>query len=232
MAVVEEGTKIVKIKGTVLLFLGALINAVLAWGTLVLAYISYKEYMRGPNNIYLFSSELRTAIKSIFPLEVLIFVALYLLYSAFIRKEGKYRTAKKYFVIIFSYCLISNLILITKGMEESIVLNISVFYLAVIFILYGGVKMAGSVVWSNTPTVIAESISGCAGKVKMYVVGRSSEPFIVGFILLLSMCAILLMFKQEKVAEELANVAYVLLVIGVAKEVYRMARCSEKDEQG
>jgi len=48
--------------------------------------------------------------------------------------------------------------------------------------------------------------------------------FIVMFMILLILCAFLLIFKKEKIAEEAANVAYFLLVIGVVIEFILMMR--------
>ena len=48
--------------------------------------------------------------------------------------------------------------------------------------------------------------------------------FIVGFMVLLISCAFLLILKKEKIAEEVANVAYFSLVIGVVIELVLMIR--------
>jgi len=48
--------------------------------------------------------------------------------------------------------------------------------------------------------------------------------FILGFMILLISCAFLLIFKAEKTAEEVANVAYFLLVIGVGIKFVSMVR--------
>ena len=48
--------------------------------------------------------------------------------------------------------------------------------------------------------------------------------FIVMFMILLIFCAFLLMFRKEKIAEEAANVAYFLLVIGVVIEFILMMK--------
>jgi len=48
----------------------------------------------------------------------------------------------------------------------------------------------------------------------------SSKTYILGFMVLLVICAFLLIFKAEKIAEQVANVAYFLLAIGVGIELY------------
>lgn len=57
---------------------------------------------------------------------------------------------------------------------------------------------------------------------------------ILGFMILLISCAILLIFKAEETAEEVANVAYFLLVIGVGIEFISMVRRKnhEKPDNG
>jgi len=51
-----------------------------------------------------------------------------------------------------------------------------------------------------------------------------ARVFILGFMILLISCAFLLIFKAEKTAEEVANVAYFLLVIGVGMKFVSMVR--------
>ena len=48
--------------------------------------------------------------------------------------------------------------------------------------------------------------------------------FIVSFMVLLISCAFLLILKKEKIAEEVANVAYFSLVIGVVIELVLMIK--------
>ena len=54
--------------------------------------------------------------------------------------------------------------------------------------------------------------------------------FILGFMILLISCAFLLMFKAEKTAEEVANVAYFLLVIGVGMKFISMIRHKDHEK--
>lgn len=48
--------------------------------------------------------------------------------------------------------------------------------------------------------------------------------FILGFMILLISCTFLLIFKADETAEEVANVAYSLLVIGVGMKFVSMIR--------
>lgn len=51
-----------------------------------------------------------------------------------------------------------------------------------------------------------------------------ARVFILGFMILLISCAFLLILKADKTAEEVANVAYFLLVIGVGIKFVSMVR--------
>jgi hypothetical protein len=55
----------------------------------------------------------------------------------------------------------------------------------------------------------------------------SSRVYAFGFMILFSLCALLVLVNAEKIAEHVANVAYFLLVIGVGIEVYRLIRQGE-----
>jgi hypothetical protein len=57
-----------------------------------------------------------------------------------------------------------------------------------------------------------------------YFQEKPSAPYIISFMALLMSCAFLLIFKLEPVAEQIANVAYFLLVIGVGIEFVQMVR--------
>ena len=53
---------------------------------------------------------------------------------------------------------------------------------------------------------------------------KPSAPYIMLFIILLLSCAILMMVKLEPIAEQVANVAYFLLVVGVGIEFYQLIK--------
>ena len=57
-----------------------------------------------------------------------------------------------------------------------------------------------------------------------YLKKNPGSGFVLGFIVLLVGCAFLLIFKQERLAEHLANWAYSFLVIGVIIKFVRMIR--------
>lgn len=65
---------------------------------------------------------------------------------------------------------------------------------------------------------------------KRYLQGKPSAPFIILFMVLLVICAFLLVFKLEKLAEHLANIAYFSLAIGVGIEVYQLIKTGGREE--
>lgn len=65
-----------------------------------------------------------------------------------------------------------------------------------------------------------------------YFQEKPSAPYIMLFMILLLFCAFLLTIKLEPVAEQVANIAYFLLVVGVGIEFYQVMKekKSEKNE--
>ena len=61
-----------------------------------------------------------------------------------------------------------------------------------------------------------------------YVKENPGSGFVLAFMLLLITCAFLLIFKQERIAEQVANWAYLFLVIGVIIKFVRMLREEKK----
>ena len=66
-------------------------------------------------------------------------------------------------------------------------------------------------------------------QVVVYFRGNLANLFIMGFMILLIACAFLLIGKQEQTAEGVANVAYLLLVIGVGIRLWEMIRSPEPE---
>lgn len=62
-----------------------------------------------------------------------------------------------------------------------------------------------------------------------YFKEKPGAPFIITFMILLMSCAFLLIFKKEKIAEAVANWAYLFLVVGVIIELVQTIRYSRKD---
>ncbi|MEA3369343.1 MAG: hypothetical protein U9Q24_03195 [Candidatus Ratteibacteria bacterium] len=61
-----------------------------------------------------------------------------------------------------------------------------------------------------------------------YLRHNPGSGFILGFIFLLTICAFLLILKQQKIAEWLARVAYLSLVAGIFIELARFLK-GQKD---
>lgn len=63
-----------------------------------------------------------------------------------------------------------------------------------------------------------------------YFEEKPSAPYIMLFMIILLICAFLLIIKLESVAEQMANIAYFLLVVGVGIEFYQLIK--EKKREG
>lgn len=61
---------------------------------------------------------------------------------------------------------------------------------------------------------------------------KPSAPYIMLFMILLLSCAFLLIIKLEPVAEQIANIAYFLLVIGVGIEFYQLMKEGKNKKEG
>jgi hypothetical protein len=61
---------------------------------------------------------------------------------------------------------------------------------------------------------------------------KPSAPYTLTFMGLLLFCAFLLIFKLEPIAEQLANIAYIILVIAVGIEFYLMIKNRRSGDDG
>src|SRR3990170_4186701 len=181
-----------QLAGIGLIILRTVIHANLLLASLILSYNSYKEYARGPNNIYHFPVELKVAIKTTFPLAIGMFGLLYFICNALLWRNKKDSSLYiwRYCIIITSQGIILNLVFVQSGIAILIVQNLALIYFALFIMSWHSI---------NRLEVAIE---------------KASAGFLLGFIILLLICAFLLLFKQEKIAKELANIAYLLLVIG------------------
>jgi len=194
-----------QLAGIGLIILRTVIHANLLLASLILSYNSYKEYARGPNNIYHFPVELKVAIKTTFPLAIGMFGLLYFICNALLWRNKKDSSLYiwRYCIIITSQGIILNLVFVQSGIAILIVQNLALIYFALFIMSWHSI---------NRLEVAIE---------------KASAGFLLGFIILLVICAFLLLFKQEKIAKELANIAYLLLVIGVGREAYHIGRLSK-----
>ena len=225
---------------------GALVHGGILWGALSLAYNSYKEYMREYDPL---SMAIRDSIKAMFPLAILIFVILYILYGIG-RKGDGYPSFKQYVIIFFLQFIIINPLVFHKGSHIIIPSNLSLLYFAILLFVWGGFKRFIFIETSKLareliPPIIYhqfernlpqlrgyfyEVFERNKPRIKAYFKEKPSAPFIIAFMSMLIFCAFLLIIKQEEMAEDLANIAYFSIVIGVGIEVYQLLRYGEKDK--
>lgn len=205
------------------------------WCVLALAYNSYKEYATATGEGAIFPLYLKVAIKSTFPWVVLIVTVLYLLNRLFGSRLNERLGVMRHGVTVVAYAVVVNGVFYRMAPEVIVVANISVLYFVLMLLLRGGVKrLTGESPsqWleSLLPTFLYGLVKACAGLVKKYTTGRYSSSFIILFIALLPVCALLLIFKGSEATEGVASVAYLALVAGVVKEVYGMVKGADKDE--
>lgn len=217
------------------LFFGVILHALILWAALALGYNSYKEFVKEFEPL---SINAKNAIKATFPWAILIFLSLYSAFSIRKKRAAILLGIWQYASIIIFYIALINLFISSKGRDVLIPLNLSILYFVIILICLFGLKRL--VVISNIeqhlpkaqdylPPVIYRFLMSNLPKIRSYIKEKPSAPFIVGFMILLIMCAFLLIFKAEKTAEQLANIAYFSLVIGVGIEVYRMIKYGKHD---
>lgn len=204
---------------------GALIQAGLLWASLALAYNSYKEVMRECAPL---SRAIRDSIKDSFHWSILLFASLFILYGI-CKNKDKFASRRDCMIVITGYAVLANVIYFSKGIHIIIVQNIAVLYLTLFLFAWAGLKrfiVIDQIVKAEelVPPIIYRYFRQNMPRLRKYSKEKPSAPFIIGFMVLLMICAFLLIFKAEKAAEQLANIAYFCLVIGVGIEVYRMVR--------
>lgn len=215
------------------LFLGIFIHAIILLIALSVGYSSYKEYMPGIEPL---TRGVKDSIKATFPWAVLTFSGLYFIFKSK-NKTGIF-LSWQYAPIISLYALLMNIFFLSKGKDILFPLNLSVFYSVFIVASILGLKRLTHI--SNIeylpiaqdylPPIVYRFMLCYLPKAQTYVKEKPSAPFIIGFMALLIMCAFLLIFKHGKSAENLANIAYFLLVIGVGIEIYHLIKHGEKGE--
>lgn len=224
-------------------------NSTLIWGTLIhagliciallAAYNSYKEIGSHLISKYFLPHVLKGEIKDAFPWMILIFMVLYSLCSIWRDKEkGLLLTIQQYRTIFIFQAVISNLIFFSKGHHVLIVLNFSLFCLAIFLLALVGVKkqmelvLAGQVeISAFVPPILYKPLERNIALITGYFKEKPANPFIIIFMGLLVLWTFLLILKLEKTAEELANIAYFALLIGIGIEIYQQVRYGSEDEK-
>ncbi len=205
-----------KIKKLSNVFVGIIIHAVIVWAALALGYNSYKE-------VAPLARAVKDSIKSTFPEAVLGFLCLYFLFST--RKEGRiFLSFIQYVYVIVIYALLLNLFYFAKEIDVLVPLNLSVAYLAMLLLLgpYLGKVKINAEDW--LPPVLYKHINSSPSKSDGHSKNSASAPFILVFMAAMIIVAILLILDAEKAAEQLANVAYFSVVIGIGIEIYALIK--------
>jgi len=209
----------------------------LLWAALALGYNSYKEIMREIDPL---TRAVRDSIKATFPWAIMIFLISYFFIS--IKKAEKIPLEiRQYGYIIAIYGILLNFLFFAKGKDILIPINLSILYIIILLVIFWNlrkllyVKELNFLYFSNLqewiPPIIYRFLIKYWPKAKAYIREKPSAPFITGFMALLMICALFLIFKSEKAAEELANIAYFSMVIGVGIELYQMIRHKNKNEE-
>lgn len=206
-----------------------LIHAGFMWASLALSYNTFKEHIRKSND-NIFPLELKQAIKATFPLTVIIFTALFIILNIWVAKKEKYISVRQYAVIFIIQAIIMNLIFFSKGNHILIVQNLAFFYLAVILVVWNGIReftVIDTAHWPKEfiPPIVYRLTRDIPAPFKQ----KPSAFFVKGFITVAVICAFLSLFKQIKVVRELANIAYFLVVIGAGIEMYKFIRHRERN---
>lgn len=213
------------------LFWGVILHALILWAALALGYNSYKEFVKEFEPL---SINTKNAIKATFPWAILIFLSLYSTFSIRKKRAAILLGIWQYAGIISFYIALINLFISSKGRDVFIPLNLSILYFVIILIGLKRLVVIGNIehlpkAQDYIPPVIYRLLMSNLPKIRSYIKEKPSAPFIITFMVLLIICALLLILKAEKAAEHIANVAYFLLVIGVGIEVYRMIKYDKYD---
>jgi hypothetical protein len=213
----------------------------------MLGYNSFKKIMW---DIEPLTRAVRDSIKATFPWAILIFSGLYFIRKGWRRGvEGRekidiFLTPGQYAYVITFYAILLNLFSFSKGKNVFIPLNLSVLYFVIILLCLFGLSRLfyfknltsnpqplTSKIQDWLPPIVYRFLMSNLPRVHSYIKEKPSAPFIIAFMFLLIICAFLLIFKAEKAAEQLANIAYFSLVVGVGIELYQMIKHKNINEE-
>lgn len=144
-----------------------------------------------------------------------------------------------FYKLPFSHFLFNKVIAFAIGLLRDVIIILAVMGASFVGIYYFLFYAEGkeSLTYAEIIIVIAFGVLVRKGvrpllvKKWPYFREKLSAPYILAFMALLITCAFLLVFKLEPVAEQVANVAYFLLVVGVGIEVYQMVKNKERRKQ-
>lgn len=219
-----------------------LIHTIFISCALVLAYNSYKEIGSAIYSKYFLSHATRTEIKETFPWAVLLFTLMYLLCAVWNRTEKSCLTFRQYRTILILQAIITSLIFLPRGAHCIITLNLSIFYFVVMLLAWHIIEEITIVIpvaaiseallppilyrFVRIPkSIVSVSLSIPHISWKNLPIDRTrSATFIVIFMYLFALCALLVIFRLEKIAEYVADVAYFSLLTGVTIDAYRVIK--------
>lgn len=186
------------------------------------------------------AGDVKALIKATFPWAILVFSCLY----SVIQNKNIFLSIRQYVGIMFLYAILSNVFLFSKGKDVFVSLNLSTIYFIILLTVFwnlsklrlffnqeSGTRYPLSRFQDRIPPVIYRLLETYLPRAQAYIKEKPSAPFIIGFMILLIICAFLLIFKHEKTAERAANIAYFSLVIGVGKEVCQLIKYGQGNEK-
>jgi len=214
-------------------FVGFILNTLIFWAALVCGFNSYKEFVKRYTPLTGYEKDV---IIDTFPWAILISAVLYLVLFLFKkRKDTIFLGMTQYlFGIVFGVLLV-NILFFSEGKYVLISTNLSMFYFVVFLtIMWVAFKLSlvpkvkmDNVLQDWLPPIIHRFWVKNRLKIRAYISYLRQnlfKVFIVAFMVLLTLCAFLLIFNAERAAEQLADMAYLLLVIGAGIEVHRVIK--------
>lgn len=210
-------------------------HAGLSLAALSFSYNSYKGYViRSVNE---FPGDLKTKIKATFIWAVFVFTAIYavsVLRSA--QRSKMTLKAGQYAAAVVGYMAVVNAVFFIAPSELGvlIVLNVSALYLAFLIVLWSCLrKLASGVDTTGLAPRLIPPLFWEIQWVRDSLASGLKNPamFILGFILLIMLAALLHVSMNGKAAVRVVNVAYFMLAAGVSIGFYQFFKENGKGEK-
>jgi len=213
---------------------GALLHAALVLAALTLGYNTYKEFVK---EFMPFADSTKDAIKGTFPWIMTLSTALYILFFTQKRSKGIILGPLGYAAVIVLQAAITNLLLNSSTRDVVIPVNLATIYFAAIIAAVLGLKAMIKVELKPPdssewlPPALERFLRAKLPPLIDYIKKRPSSSLIGGFTLLLAFSALLLLFKEERLAEALAEVSYFMLLIGLGMEIYGLLKHGKEESE-
>ncbi len=187
------------------------------WGALIVAYNGFKKITRvywGP-----LAQSLKSDIKLCFIWVIISFGVLLLVYLLK-KKQDDLPSVSHYSYLFILHILVINLIAYQKDWALITIINSAELIFIIILAVLHKYRLYLISAWREKfGALVVKQVDS-----KVFLALTNSRNYILAFVIILVTCAFLLMFKAEKVAEELANAAYFAILIGVGIEFYKGRR--------